>query len=232
MTADTALDAAAQELSPVRAANKLYFDVLLTADGILRYTRDNCRPADAAAPFFVRIAPVDAADLLPGGAASGYNSYDFSFGRDGGTIDAAGQCVVEYELPGYDIATVWTGQYGEAGQMLWRARLALDWGFEVERTAAGTLRYSRDNCSPVHIAADFFLHIVPADAGDLRPDAVEYGFDNYDFLGFRPHDGLIDAAGRCVLEQELPDYDIVSILTGQHIPAVGRRLWETRIDFE
>ncbi len=232
MTADTALDAAAQELSPVRAANELYFDVSYTAAGTLHYSRDNCRPADAAAPFFVRIAPVDAADLLPGGAVSGYNSYDFGFGRDGGTIDAAGRCVVEYELPGYDIATVWTGQYGEAGQMLWRARLTLDWGFEVERTAAGTLRYFRDNCLPVHIAADFFLHITPVDAGDLRPATVEYGFDNYDFPGFRQHDGLIDAAGGCVIERTLPEYDIASILTGQYIPAVGRRLWETRVDFE
>ncbi len=232
MAADTALDVVAQELSPVRTVNKLYFDVLVTDDGMLRYAKDDCRPADTAAPFFVRIAPVDAADLLPGGAAPGYNSYDFGFDRDGGTIDAAGRCVVEYELPDYGIATVLTGQYGETGDMLWRARLTLDWGFAVERTAVGALRYSRDNCLPVHIAADFFLHIVPADAGDLRPAAVEYGFDNYDFLGFRPNDGLIDAAGRCVVEQELPDYDIVSILTGQHIPAVGRRLWETRIEFE
>ena len=230
ITADTALDAAAQEISPVHAANALYFDVLVMDDGILRYTRDDCRPADAAAPFFVRIAPVDAGDLLPGGADPGYNSYDFSFDRDGGTIDAAGRCVVKYALPDYDIATVLTGQYGETGDMLWRARLTLDWGFAVERTAAGTLRYSRENCLPAHIAADFFLHIVPADARDLRPAAVEYGFDNYDFLGFRPNDGLIDAAGRCVVERTLPEYDIASIVTGQYTPNSGR-LWETRIDF-
>ena len=101
MTADTALDAAAQELSPVRAANELYFDVSYTAAGTLHYSKDNCRPADAAAPFFVRIAPVDAADLLPGGAASGYNSYEFRFDRDGGTYtDAAGRCVSRIRAAG------------------------------------------------------------------------------------------------------------------------------------
>ncbi len=233
MTAGTALDAAKQEISPIHAANALYFDIFVTDDDMLRYTKDDCRPADTAAPFFVRIAPLDAADLLPGGAASGYNNHNFSFDRDGGVTDAAGKCVIEYELPGYDIATVLTGQYHpDTGDLLWRARLTLDWGFEVERTAAGTLRYSRNNCLHVHIATRFFLHIVPADAGDLRPTAVEYGFYNLDFPGFTRNDGIIDADGRCVIERTLPEYDIASIVTGQFIPAIGRRLWETRIEFE
>ena len=234
MAADTALDAAAQELSPIHAVNALYFDVLLTADGTLRYARDNCRPADAAAPFFARIAPLDAADLLPGGAVSGYNSDNFSFDRDGGVTDDAGRCAIEYELPDYDIATVLTGQYNlDTGDMLWRARLTLDWGFEVEYTASGTLRYSRDNCLPTHLATRFFLHIVPADAGELPSWRVAHGYDNLDFFpGFNRNDEIIDAAGRCVIERTLPEYDIASIRTGQHTPYGGRRLWETRVEFE
>ena len=233
MPSGTALDAAAQETSPIHAVNRLYFDVSYTAGGNLRYSRDGCRPADTAAPFFVRIAPLDAADLLPGGDVPGYNNYDFSFDQDGGMTDAAGKCVVEYRLPDYDIANVLTGQYiDETGQMLWRARITLDLAFEVERTAAGDLRYSRNDCLPVHTAADFFLHITPADATDLQPITVEHGFNNYDFSGFSRNDGIIDAAGRCVIERELPDYDIASIRTGQYTSYGGRRLWETRIDFE
>ena len=124
-----------------------------------------------------------------------------------------------------------TGQHNpETGQLHWPARLTLDWGFAVERTAAGALRYARDNCLPVHLSARFFLHITPADAADLAPGRAAHGYNNYDFPGFNPADGVIDAAGRCAVERALPDYDIARILTGQYIPAVGRRLWETRIE--
>ncbi len=116
--------------------------------------------------------------------------------------------------------------------MLWRARITLDTGYEVERTGGGALRYSRDDCLPVHIGTGFFLHITPVDAADLQPVTAEHGFNNYDFSGFTKNDGIIDAAGRCVIERTLPDYDIASILTGQYTPDGKRRLWETRIDFE
>ena len=230
MPGGAALTAAQRERSPVHSVNKMYFDVRLTAAGELRYARDNCRSADTAAPFVVQITPVDAADLLPSGAASGYNRYELNFDRDGGVIDAAGRCLVEYELPDYEIASVLTGQYNpETGQLHWQARLTLDWGFAVEVDGAGALRYSRNNCRPVHLATRFFLHITPADAADLAPGRAEHGYDNYDFPGLGSADGAIDAAGRCVVERELPDYEIASILTGQYIPAVGR-LWETRVD--
>ena len=232
--ASAALDAAIQEISPVHAVNKQYFDVALGGgDGILHYSKDDCRPADTVAPFVVQITPVAAADLRPGRAESGYNRYEFSFDRDGGVTDAAGRCVMEYELPDYDIANVLTGQHNpETGQWQWRARITLDFGFAAERTAAGALRYARDNCRPAHLSTHFFLHITPADAGDLAPGRAEHGYNNYDFADLSPDDGAIDAAGRCVMERALPDYDIASILTGQYIPAVGRRLWETRLDFE
>ena len=234
MTDDTAaaLDAAAQETEPFRAVNKLYFDVAVSADaGALRYSRDDCRTADTAAPFVVLVAPMDAADLMPGGAESGYNRYDFCFDRDGGVRDAAGRCVVEYALPDYEIANVRTGQYvQETGQELWRSRITLDLDFEVERTAAGVLRYTREHCWPVHTATHFFLQITPADAADLAPGRAEHGYNNYDFRGFSPDDGAIDAAGRCAAQRTLPEYDIASIITGQY--SLGRRLWETRLDFE
>ena len=231
--AETALYPATQEITPAHAVNKLHFDVRLTDDaGALRYSKDDCLPPNTAAPFFVQITPADAANLTPAGVAAGYNSYNFSFDRDGGITDAAGRCAIAYQLPEYKIAHILTGQRPSATDPpLWRARITLDWGFAVARTAAGNLRYSRDHCRPVHTAARFFLHITPADAADLGPGRAAVGYNNHDFPGFRPIDVTIDAAGRCVVEKELPGYAIASINTGQYIPNIGQ-LWQTRLDFD
>lgn len=231
----TPLDAAQRAISPVHSVNKLYFDVRLTDYNTLYYSRDHCRPADTAAPFFVQIAPPAAAESLPAAAASGSEPYDFSFSfdRNDGTRDAAGRCVVEYRLPERDIVSVLTGQYHpDTGQPLWQARITLDWGFEVTRTAAGNLRYSRADCLPAHLVPAFFLHITPAAAADLHPHTAAHGFNNLDFAGITPTDAMPDAAGRCIFEQPLPDYPIASILTGQYLPQIGRRLWQTRLDPE
>lgn len=69
------------------------------------------------------------------------------------------------------------------------------------------------------------------DAADLAPERAEHGYNNYDFQ-IAYNDGITDAAGRCAVERELPDYDIASIMTGQYIAAIGQLLWETRIDIE
>ena len=254
----TALDAAIRESSPAHTVNKLYFDVRRTDADTLHYSRADCRAADTAAPFFVRITPVNAADRRPASSSSsssagasagadgdgdgfangdasadgsGSNRYDFGFREQGGVIDAAGQCVVEYRLPDYAAASVLTGQVSpETGQTLWSARITLDLGFEVQIADADTLRYARDNCLPVHLATEFFLHITPAAAADLAPGRAAAGFNNYDFPGVSPADGAIAADGSCIMERPLPQYDIASINTGQYIRATGRRLWETRLD--
>ena len=234
MTAGAApYPAAAQEVSPVQVVNKRYFDVLRTDEGNLRYSREACRTADTAAPFFAHITPEDAADLRPENAAAGYNRYEFGFDQNDGATDAAGQCVMEYELPGYDIAEVLTGQYiPGAEQILWQARIPFDVEFAVQRTAAGHLRYSKDQCLPVHTAGtNFFLHITPVHAADFHPGRAEHGYNNHDFR-FRYNDTIVDADGRCVLERELPGYDIASIRTGQFVVNTGRRLWEANIGFE
>ena len=229
----TALDAAIRESSPVHAVNKLYFDVRLNADGTLHYSRADCAadPSATARPFVVQVTPADAADLRPGRAEYGFNRYEFSFEPAGGAIDAAGRCVVEYRLPEYAIASVLTGQYdAETGQLLGPARITPEQGFEVRITDANTLRYARDNCLPIHLATEFFLHITPVDAGDLAPGRAASGFNNYDFPGVSPAEGAIDAAGGCVVERALPEYAIASINTGQYIRATGRRLWAQWID--
>ena len=122
--ARTALDSSVRAAAPDYAVNKLYFDVRLTADGVLRYTRDNCIPADAEPLFFLHLTPVDAADLWPEYAVNGFNNADFFFSEQGGVIDAAGRCVVERELPDYAIESIRTGQALRGGlYRLWEARL-------------------------------------------------------------------------------------------------------------
>lgn len=82
----------------------------LASDGVLHYSRDSCIPADTEHLFFLHITPADAADLLPESAEYGFNNADFFFSGKGGTIDADGRCVVEYELPDYEIESILTGQ--------------------------------------------------------------------------------------------------------------------------
>ena len=136
-TARTALDSSIRETAPDYAVNKLYFDVRLAADGVLRYTRDNCLPADTEALFFLHITPVDAADLLPQYAENGFNNADFFFSDWDGVIDAAGRCVVERQLPDYEIESIRTGQAIREGiYRLWEARLLYPPAFRGTEGAA------------------------------------------------------------------------------------------------
>ena len=232
----TALEVAARERTPASSVNNLYFDVRLIPGRALRYSRAGCRPADTAAPFVVEVTPVDRADLPPERAEYGFNRYEFSFDQAGGVTDAAGRCGVEYQLPDYEIAGVRTGQYDPAtGQLLGPARITLDTSFlhihfEASLTAAGALRYSKSNCWHDNAGINFFLHIWPVDAANLSPGSAEHGFNNHDFAGFSPDEWVSDAAGHCHVERALPEYDIARITTGQYVPAVGHRLWETSID--
>ena len=91
----------------------------------------------------------------------------------------------------------------------------------------GRLIYFRKNCRAEHTAATFFLHVVPADRGDLPAPRKRYGFNNLDFR-FATYGLLSD--GHCIATRALPDYDITAIRTGQWIPGEGR-LWEGRFDF-
>ena len=98
------------------------------------------------------------------------------------------------------------------------------------------LIYTKTPCSPADIDTryHFFLHIYPANPGDLRLPAASRGvndtesrpdFNNDDFA-FAEHGALRD--GRCTTARELPGYDISSIHTGQYLTdGDGRRLWQT-----
>ena len=83
----------------------------------------------------------------------------------------------------------------------------------------GHLTYVSRECA--YRDEQFFLHLAPRYAGDLPARRRAYGFDNRDFA-FR-WEGVVLTDGTCVVEQSLPDYDIIAIRTGQY-NAAGQ-LW-------
>ena len=95
--------------------------------------------------------------------------------------------------------------------------------FEVYADAAArTLTYARASCAPPDVEARFFLHVAPADAGDLPAHREASGFDNLDF-GFLDR-GALAPDGSCETSAALPAYAIASIRTGQWTRGEGE-LW-------
>ena len=69
-------------------------------------------------------------------------------------------------------------------------------------------------CAPSDLRERFFLHVIPADTNVLSRKRKIYGFDNFDNHVSVRFDAT-HAGGRCLSVVPLPDYDIVSIGTGQ-----------------
>ena len=87
------------------------------------------------------------------------------------------------------------------------ARAHYDVYFDAAR---GDLTCARAPCVPADLAARFFLHVIPADAGDLPDHRVQYGFDNLDFR--HPHTPF---DGKCLAAVRLPEYAVDHVRTGQ-----------------
>ena len=104
------------------------------------------------------------------------------------------------------------------------ARARYDVYFDAAR---GALTYARAPCVRADSRARFFLHVVPADAGDLPDDQVRNGFDNRDFN--LPDQALFD--GKCLASVRLPEYAVDHVRTGQTEKNgdVWTALWEATI---
>ena len=110
-----------------------------------------------------------------------------------------------------------------------QAAAAAESEFQVyRRQPANVLEYAKANCGPEHTAAQFFLHITPADAADLPEHRREHGFANRDFR-FR-QDGGVALDGQCRINRPLPNYPIARIRTGQY-NAAGE-IWAVELSFE
>ncbi len=89
--------------------------------------------------------------------------------------------------------------------------------------------YRKEPCREPDTTHRFFLHVIPLDVSTLPDHRKEYGYDNLDF-NFKDH-GNIVAGATCFAARELPDYNIASIRTGQHILDQGR-IWEGEFHVE
>ena len=200
---------------------------------LLTYLRDGCPRDDVEGDeprFFLHVVPVDAGNLPSWRREYGFGNLDFFLRRGLARID--GNCVAVAVLPDYPIASVRTGQLTDDG-VLWEADIAFaeeapDYAVARRDALAGeplvrsvydvhlagrALTYVRDGCTEAEAEARFFLHVVPADEGDLPEHRREYGFDNLDFT-LATRGARID--GNCVAVVPLPDYPIASVRTGQY----------------
>ena len=88
-----------------------------------------------------------------------------------------------------------------------------------------SLTYVKEPCALADTAAQFFLHISPADAADLPRWRRQYGFDNRDF-DFEWRGVMFD--GKCLATVSLPGYAVAGIRTGQHISGQGE-IWSVEL---
>ena len=205
---------------------------------LLTYLRDGCPSADVEARgprLFLHVLPLNAGDLPPWGRERGFENLDRVL--RGGSARIDGDCVGIVLLPDYPIASIRTGQFTDDG-VLWEAEVVFDGGsapvappdyaatrrdalageplarsvYDVH-LAGRALTYLRDGCTEAEAEARFFLHVVPADEGDLPRHREAYGFDNLDFT-LATRGARLD--GNCVAVARLPDYPIATVRTGQY----------------
>ena len=200
---------------------------------LLTYLRDGCPRDDVEGDgprFFLHVVPVDAGDLPSWRREYGFGNLDFFLRRALARID--GNCVAVAVLPDYPIASIRTGQFTDDG-VLWEADITVGDGapdYAATRREAlakaplarsvydvhlvgRVLTYVRDGCTDEEADARFFLHVVPAEDGDLPEHRREYGFDNLDFT-LAARGARLD--GNCVAVARLPHYPIATVRTGQY----------------
>ena len=116
------------------------------------------------------------------------------------------------------------GEHAPGVRGQWPAQGPAQW--EVFQLG-GRLLYAKTGCTAAERNTPFFLHLTPAEVGDLPEPRRRYGYDNLDFP-FQWH-GL--ALGEeCIALAPLPDYPITAIATGQYTET--GRLWQANFTFD
>ena len=104
-----------------------HFDVYLN-DNALIYVKDACSVSDTDAAFFLALYPADESRLPAGSRQRGFHNLDFSFDQSG-VRQSGDRCVAVAQLPDYDIARIYTGQYIQRAdgstQHLWEGEFRL-----------------------------------------------------------------------------------------------------------
>lgn len=88
--------------------------------------------------------------------------------------------------------------------------------------------YARSTCTQADLDTKFFLHIIPYYLNDLPEHRKETGFDNLDF-SFQDNYASENEENNCVTVQQLPEYRISSIRTGQFTDLDGQ-IWEVQFE--
>ena len=88
--------------------------------------------------------------------------------------------------------------------------------------------YARPTCNQADIDTRFFLHIIPYYLNDLPEHREGTGFDNLDF-SFQDNYAEANEEDNCITVQQLPEYRISGIRTGQFANATGK-IWETQFE--
>ena len=219
------------------------FDVYLNRNTLI-YAKDACREDDIAERFFLRLYPVRESDIPDARKPHGFDNFDFPFEDQG--IRRGERCIAIAQLPDYDIARIYTGQYSQrpnSAARQWTVQLIdgklrhideimeqagepiIRSNFDVHLND-DALIYSKEGCSVADTEAAFFLALYPTDETDLPVERRQHGFHNLDF---RFEDQAVRRGKQCIAITPLPDYDITRIYTGQYIQLADgstQHLWE------
>ena len=228
-----------RQISSGKPLERSNFDVYLE-ENRLYYLKEPCPPIDTRVSFFLHVVPKDLYDLPDDRRGHGFDNLDFRFAQRGVMFDD--KCLAMVRLPHYDAASVRTGQFDDVVGEVWSVEyvnedpsLMAEYPSIVsgEPAASGefdlyidgrALYYVKEPCGVEDTQPPFFLHVVPADLGDLPDDRRGHGFDNLDF-GFDVRGVMFDH--RCVARVFLPKHDVARITTGQYDGA--ERIWEVEL---
>ena len=211
----------------------------------LIYENRSCRWEDEYGTRF----PLAVYSLDSESGTSERDILDFAWSKSFWQVN--GSCVTDHQLPDKDIIGIQTGQVDRDGNPLWElerwfeeSRRWLD-GYLSSATSgepaargvfdiylgAGSLIFVKDPCARADRAAMFFLHLIPADEGDLPEERKQYGFNNLDF-DFDQHGVIFDR--KCLAKVSLPKYGISEIKTGQYLRMDSGfdNIWEEEIRIE
>ena len=158
--------------------------------------------------------------------------------RNAGLIDELNQIFSASRTKDYDLYLINGYRDGQAHQKAiefivnnWIAKVRQD--EPIIRSAYevfiydNTLLYLKSGCRESDVEARFFLHLFPADAGDLAEGRDQYGFNNF---GFEFDDYGIRVGGHCFAERRLPEYASNRIRTGQYLE--DEKLWQGEFQIE
>ena len=213
----------------------------------LVYQRAECSGDDTAPRFTLSINPVNVDDLPDDRVEHGFDNLDFYFAEH--EVAYGDGCAAVVNLPDYEIAAVWTGQYIRGGGLVWGrefspgqppalsaaemtdlledAELLAQAEFDLHRNE-DTLLWVKTPCVSEDTAPKFFVRLLPVSVGDLPQERQQFGFDNMDF-NFADRGTLIQ--GRtCVAAVELPDYPVAAVRTGQFTS--DGAIWGETVEFQ